>query len=35
MMRRGYLMLLTGLIAGLLAAGLLSRVYGSTGGLGR
>ena len=34
MMRRGYLMLLTGLIAGLLAAGLLSRVYGSTGGAG-
>ena len=34
MMRRGYLMLLTGLIVGLLAAGLLSRVYGSTGGTG-
>jgi hypothetical protein len=32
MIRRGYLMLLTGLMAGLLLAGVLSRAYGSTGG---
>jgi hypothetical protein len=32
MIRRGYLMLLTGLMAGLLLAGVLSRAYGSMGG---